>query len=78
MGESRSSTSDTVCNGKGYWGLLENLLMLTTGESIVIGGDIFIQDALLLCLDEASLMLESLMLLGVQAVVTGRNLLLAK
>lgn len=37
----------TVCNGKGCWGVLEGLLMLFAGWSIVDGGNLFLHGCLL-------------------------------
>lgn len=41
-GEHNSRTSGTKCNGKGCGGVLQGLLMMAVGGSIVTGRDLFL------------------------------------
>lgn len=37
-----ASPALNVCNGKGWWGVLEGLVLLAAGGSIVVGGDLLL------------------------------------
>lgn len=48
--ECEEPPAQNVCNGKGFWVVLQCLLMLAAGGSIVAGGNVFLRGGLLLLL----------------------------